>query len=219
MTALANGCPQQLAGTLPAGASFLVVIAEEPVAVPRVEERLRTIGVASVWQELPGAQLGVLSLRPRSLPRVVDLLERVAVGGVGVSPLYDAVDDIPQAVRLARIALGAATPAAPVAVFGRSPLTMAAIADPAARRGVVQVVLGGLEGLARDYCDILLDTLAVWSAHNGSAVEAATYLYCHPNTVRYRLRRLEERTGRSLSDPRAVAELLLALEAHRYSAA
>ncbi|WP_329476411.1 hypothetical protein OG555_32730 [Kribbella sp. NBC_01484] len=73
MTALANGCPQQPADTLPAGASFLVVIAEEPVAVPRVEERLRTIGVASVWQELPGAQLGVLSLRPRSLPRVVDL--------------------------------------------------------------------------------------------------------------------------------------------------
>ncbi len=164
MTALANGCPQQLADTLPAGGSFLAVIAEEPVAVPRVE-------------------------------------------------------DIPEAVRLARIALGAATPEAPVAVFGRSPLTRAAIADPAARRGVVQVVLGGLEGLARDYCDILLDTLAVWSAHNGSAVEAATYLYCHPNTVRYRLRRIEERTGRSLSDPRAVAELLLALEAHRHSAA
>ncbi|WP_405067213.1 hypothetical protein OG558_37115 [Kribbella sp. NBC_01510] len=59
MTALANGCPQQLAGTLPAGGSILAVIAEEPVAVPRVEERLRTIGVASVWQELP---------------RVVDLL-------------------------------------------------------------------------------------------------------------------------------------------------
>ena len=48
MTALANGCPQQLADTLPAGGSFLAVIAEEPVAVPRVEERLRSIRVNSV---------------------------------------------------------------------------------------------------------------------------------------------------------------------------
>ncbi|GAA2051899.1 hypothetical protein GCM10009839_68920 [Catenulispora yoronensis] len=34
----------------------------------------------------------------------------------------------------------------------------------------------------------------------------------HPNTVRYRLRRLEERTGRTLSDPRRLAELSLAYE-------
>lgn len=37
----------------------------------------------------------------------------------------------------------------------------------------------------------------------------------HPNTVRYRLKRLEERTGRSLSDPRWVAELSLAYEIDR----
>jgi DNA-binding PucR family transcriptional regulator len=37
----------------------------------------------------------------------------------------------------------------------------------------------------------------------------------HPNTVRYRLRRLEERTGRTLSDPRHVAELSLAFEVDR----
>ncbi|HET6987986.1 MAG TPA: helix-turn-helix domain-containing protein [Kribbella sp.] len=219
MTALVNGGLRQLADALPSGGSFLAIIAEAPLDVSRVADRLRTLGVASVWQELPGVRLGVLSLRPRSLPLVIELLERIATGRVGVSPLYDAVDDIQHAVRLARIALGAATTTAPVAAFGRSPLTMVAIADPAARRGVVQVVLGGLDGMPQDYCDVLLDTLAAWSTHNGSAVEAATYLYCHPNTVRYRLRRIEERTGRSLSDPRAVAELLLALEAHRYSAA
>jgi DNA-binding PucR family transcriptional regulator len=33
--------------------------------------------------------------------------------------------------------------------------------------------------------------------------------------VRYRLRRLQEHTGRSLDDPRAVAELLAALDALR----
>jgi DNA-binding PucR family transcriptional regulator len=149
---------------------------------------------------------------------VVALLERLATSRVGVSPLYDGVDDLESAVRLAWIALGAATPADLVSVFDRSPLRMAAIADPDARRGVVQVVLGGLGGLSLDDCDVLLDTLDAWVTHHGSAADTAAYLYCHPNTVRYRLRRLEERTGRSLNEPRAIAELLLALEAHRQAA-
>jgi len=46
-------------------------------------------------------------------------------------------------------------------------------------------------------------------------VEAGKRIYCHPNTVRYRLRRLQEHTGRSLDDPRTVAELLAALDALR----
>jgi hypothetical protein len=41
------------------------------------------------------------------------------------------------------------------------------------------------------------------------------YCFCHPNTVRHRLRRIEKRTGRSLSRPRDVAELRLAFEVHR----
>jgi DNA-binding PucR family transcriptional regulator len=36
---------------------------------------------------------------------------------------------------------------------------------------------------------------------------------CHPNKVRQRLRKLESCTGRSLADPRAAAELGLALQA------
>jgi DNA-binding PucR family transcriptional regulator len=37
----------------------------------------------------------------------------------------------------------------------------------------------------------------------------------HPNTVRHRLRRIAAATGRSLTAPRDVAELCLALEAAR----
>jgi PucR C-terminal helix-turn-helix domain len=44
---------------------------------------------------------------------------------------------------------------------------------------------------------------------------AAAKLHVHRNTVRYRLRRLEELTDRSLSRPIGVAELHLALEAIR----
>ena len=44
---------------------------------------------------------------------------------------------------------------------------------------------------------------------------AAERLFCRPNTVRHRLRRIEKRTGRSLSRPRDVAEPCLAIEVHR----
>jgi len=47
----------------------------------------------------------------------------------------------------------------------------------------------------------------------------AEVLYCHPNTVRYRLRRLQELTGRSLSDPRGIAELAAAAYALRLNTA
>ncbi len=44
---------------------------------------------------------------------------------------------------------------------------------------------------------------------------SAKKLYVHPNTVRTRLRRIADRTGRSLTDPRGITELALALRAVR----
>ncbi|MFE9880721.1 helix-turn-helix domain-containing protein [Streptomyces sp. NPDC005784] len=66
--------------------------------------------------------------------------------------------------------------------------------------------------------ELLLDTLDVWFGCGGSAEEAAKRLYVHPNTVRMRLRRIAERTGRSLADPRGITELSLALRAVRQTA-
>ena len=63
--------------------------------------------------------------------------------------------------------------------------------------------------------DILFDTFRVWVENDGSLRVAGELLFCHPNTVRYRLHRIEQRTGRSLSRPRDVAELCLAMEVHR----
>jgi len=210
-----NGSLRQLAAGMPEGRAFLVVAAEDPPALPRFEEQLRVLQIASAWQHLPGLYVGLVALRPDSLDRAVDLLRRNATGRVGISPLYDDVDRLELAFRLAQTALAASTVADPVTVFDRVPLTMTVLADAEVAQRVVQVVLGGLEDLSPDDRDVLLDTLAAWSTHNGSASETAGHLYVHPNTVRYRLRRLEERTGRSLSNPRAVAELVLALEAVR----
>ena len=80
---------------------------------------------------------------------------------------------------------------------------------------VVTAIFGPLLELRPDDRDILLETLEAWRDNNGSATAAGSKLFCHPNTVRHRLRRIETLTGRSLSDPHAITELCLALEAVR----
>ncbi|MET8779807.1 helix-turn-helix domain-containing protein [Nocardia sp. NPDC004654] len=59
----------------------------------------------------------------------------------------------------------------------------------------------------------LLETLETWFGAGGSAAATCERLYLHANSVRYRLRRIEELTGRPLADPAAVRDLGAALEA------
>ena len=59
-------------------------------------------------------------------------------------------------------------------------------------------VLGTLLDLPEDDRDLLFSTFEAWLRAGGSATAAAASLFCHPNTVRYRLRRIETDTdGRS----------------------
>ena len=75
--------------------------------------------------------------------------------------------------------------------------------------------LNGFRDLADEDREILVDTFRVWQDNDASVRRAAEVLFCHQNTVRHRLRRIEKCTGRSLSRPRDVAELCLASEVHR----
>jgi DNA-binding PucR family transcriptional regulator len=75
--------------------------------------------------------------------------------------------------------------------------------------------LDGFDDLPDVEREMLFETFRVWQDNDASVRSAAVVLICHPNTVRHRLRRIEKRTGRSLSRPRDVAELCLAFEVHR----
>ena len=65
----------------------------------------------------------------------------------------------------------------------------------------------------RAQADVLLETLEALLRHDGSPTHAATDLYCHRNTVIYRMKQIEQLTGRSLADPRDKMLLGLALMA------
>jgi DNA-binding PucR family transcriptional regulator len=84
---------------------------------------------------------------------------------------------------------------------------------PYAAIEVARSVLGGTLDLRADDRDLLITTLLTWLEADGSANAAAAVLFCHPNTVRYRLRRVEEITGRSLNSPTELAELVTAVRA------
>ena len=58
----------------------------------------------------------------------------------------------------------------------------------------------------------LLHTLVVYLASDMEVSTAADPLYVHPNTVRYRLSRVERALDVSLRSPQAVTDLMLCLE-------
>jgi PucR family transcriptional regulator, purine catabolism regulatory protein len=74
-------------------------------------------------------------------------------------------------------------------------------------RGVLDPVETG-EG---EYGDELLRSLDVFIEHNGHWEKAANALFCHRHTLRYRIRRVEQLTGRDFSNARDRIEFWLAL--------
>jgi DNA-binding PucR family transcriptional regulator len=64
----------------------------------------------------------------------------------------------------------------------------------------------------------LVETLAAFLEQTGSLEATARALFVHPNTVRYRLRRVAEITGYAPADPRDAFALRLALVLGRLEA-
>jgi PucR C-terminal helix-turn-helix domain/GGDEF-like domain len=209
---------------IPLRGSYVVIAAQVPGpgrhALAQAEAALRRMGVISAWRLLHDAEVGIAWLpgpRPH-LDRLADSLRSVSSGLVGVSPCYDDLRHTARNLRLARIALRGAFTGERVTVEDRDPLAVAAGSDPEVMRHVAGSILAGLDQTPPGQRSVLLATLGAWLDNGGSASKTASVLFCHPNTVRHRMRRLEHLTGRSLSDPRAIAELSLAFEIERRDA-
>jgi PucR C-terminal helix-turn-helix domain/GGDEF-like domain len=200
---------------------YVVVCAElariSRTGFPDVEDRLSARGIFSAWRLQPDIEIGILHLGPSTgLDPVLEVLAEYTVTRVGISPFFDDLAETAGALRYARIAMTAARPdRAPITVFDRDVMAVAAAGAPEVMDRIAANVLGPLDDLPDHEREALLDTLEAWFDHGGSAERAAQQLYVHPNTVRQRLRKLEHRTGRLVTDPRAAAELCIALESAR----
>jgi PucR C-terminal helix-turn-helix domain/GGDEF-like domain len=206
---------------MPHHGSFVVVAAETPAlgdeALPGVEAVLRQADVVSAWRLEAGVQVGVISLPARyPVQKVCGKLAERALGRVGVSQPYARLDRTAQAVRQARVACAAATPRSRELIrYEQHPVAALLAGVPEAGGFVAHAILGPVFALNVQDRDILLDTLRAWFDAQGSASAAAAQLHVHRNTVHYRLRRIERLIGRDLTDPKAVGEVHLALEATR----
>lgn len=186
-------------------------------ALPEIESKLRSRDVYSAWRLQPDLQVGIVHVKSaRHLGEIVALLSRSSTHRVGVSARFEDLREAPQAFHFARVMLrdhpGAA---ASVAVFDGSILATAAVSAPGVMVRSVGNALDGFDDLPDDERKTLFETFRVWQENDASLRGVAEVLICHPNTVRHRLRRIEQRTGRTLSRPRDVAELCLAFEVQR----
>jgi len=205
---------------LPYEGLFIVVCAMTPVAgreaLPGIKQSLSLAELNSSWRLGPDIQSGVVSLRTRTM--LSTLLHELSAHGtarVALSAPYTRLADTPHALHLARLVLGTVPDGtADIKQFDESPMGALLAASPDTARELSKSVLGGLIELPEEDTKTLLLTLSTWFESAGSITEAAKRLYLHPNTVRYRLRRIQSETQRSLEDPRDVAEIRTALIAH-----
>ncbi|MGA5817611.1 PucR family transcriptional regulator [Kitasatospora sp. NPDC094028] len=200
--------------------TFIVVTAEAAAPgtppLPGLDAKCRALDTGSAWRAQPGHEMGVLSCPSRrALPQVLDAVRAAATGRVGVSPAYDRLDQTPRALRYAQVALESlpADGAASVRQLDDTPLTELVMTNLETTRRAVNRILGGVLSLPENDRTTLLATARAWLDARGSAAEASRALYCHQNTVRYRMHRLEEYLRGPLDDPKVVAELAMAVDA------
>jgi hypothetical protein len=144
------------------------------------------------------------------------LIGPFAAGPVVAGPV---VGDLLAAMRSAQAAAAglkacAAWPDAPRPVLSDDLLPERAMAgDRYAREQLVEEIYRPLEEAG----SALLETLSVYLEQASSLEGAARMLFVHPNTVRYRLRRVTDVTGWSPSDVRSAFTLRIALILGRLS--
>lgn len=85
--------------------------------------------------------------------------------------------------------------------------------DDEALRLYCESVLAPLRDSGDEYGEELLRSVEIYIECNGQWERAARELYCHRHTLRYRIKRVEELTGRDLSNARDRIEFWLALRA------
>jgi sugar diacid utilization regulator len=209
-----------------------ILIAAHPVEPPQDERQLRSAAVAltravgavvAPLAVVRHEEVVVVAAVDRQVEALIDGLETaqdqlVREGmpmAIGVSTLQDGLDRMREAYGEAVAALERARTAGGVvalpslsafdclALFGSE--TARRRIPPAVRRFV-------LDDLAEDR--VLTTTLREYVASDFNTKVAAERLFVHPNTARYRLGKIEERTGCDLRHVADVIDLLIALRVH-----
>ena len=206
---------------LPEHGTYVVVAAERSSSgedpVPMVPAALREYGIASAWTAWKGEYVGLLGRAGRIEVEVAaSALASAATSRVGVSSIFTDLSVAPSAVAQARMSIECGgSPGGSVHLYGSAPVDLLLVAQPGYGMELRNAVFGRMLADSVHDGDVLLDTLEAWFESDGSTLDAGIRMHCHRNTVLYRLGRIADLTGRSVSKPTEASELYVALRAVR----
>ncbi|MGC4996345.1 MULTISPECIES: PucR family transcriptional regulator [unclassified Streptomyces] len=190
-------------GTAPDGDSELTV-----EAIRRAARHAKLQVLTGVLGDRLVVIAGGSSVQPLNVAK--SLIGPFAPGPVVAGPVMNDLQAATRSAQAAAAGLKACTAwqDAPRPVLADDLLPERAIAgDPSAREQLVEEIYRPLEEAG----SALLETLSVYLEQASSLEGAARMLFVHPNTVRYRLRRVTDVTGWSPSDVRSAFTLRIAL--------
>jgi hypothetical protein len=180
-----------------------------------IEERLRAIGITSVWTPWRGEHLGLLAggTSGDMEGSLAEIAGSTPLRG-GLSTPFRSLDEAPEAVNQALLALRCVPPQETgVHAYGSAPIDTILAAHPRYAAELSERTFGVLHRIDRADARMLLETLQTWYDTDGSTSACAVRLHCHRNTVLNRLERIAQLTGKSVMKPRQAAELFAALRA------
>jgi purine catabolism regulator len=148
----------------------------------------------------------------RSVALVLDRLGEASA--VGVSNVLGDPLRAPEAAREAMWALAVAADRPDRVAYYGGAAPLPAPRDPAEAQALVDRALGSLIDYDRATNSELLRSLAAFLECRRSWQRTAQRLSVHRQTVVYRMERVEQLTGRTLTETADIAELWLALSAH-----
>jgi hypothetical protein len=187
---------------------------EAAAVVHNVYRAARRLGVEVIGGVHGDRLVVVLGGAPDPLAATQKMLGAYGDGPVVVSPPVPNLDEASGAARAAVAGFRAAPawPAAPRPVSAAELLPERALAgDAEARRALRDDIYGALVRSGGE----LMETLDAFFAAGGVLESAARTLFVHPNTVRYRLRRVADVTGLAPLTPRDAFALRIALTVGR----
>jgi PucR family transcriptional regulator, purine catabolism regulatory protein len=200
----------------PARVAVLSTVADQPAPAPDtmaafVERMLDRVGVPHVsgpWGN------GVLVLAQDDLSDLEDWLLGARMSGrevmrAGISHPVGGLGEVTDALDVARLALSAAHRRRQLVVLHEHVDSLTLMLSALTDQGVHERLGSALAPLAEH--PRLLETLRVYFESDCVVSRAADALRVHPNSMRYRLAKIEQLLGCSLSVPETIARVYLAL--------
>ncbi len=178
-----------------------VVLARGDPAVVRHELGEHLTGLPHLLSEHAGC---VVALVQAPLERLEPLVGPCA----GIGRPVDTVATVNESLRDAELALERATTENAVVAFEHFDLGTLLLSEAAPDR--LEPKVAELVTVLHDH-PALHETLVAYFDHDLDVTATAAELHLHPNSLRYRLTKIEEVLGRSLKRPATIAELHIAL--------